>query len=277
MRRWMVLPSLLLLVALAQVRDQGYTVIYRRSSPPATAPTAPPPSSVSPSPAPAPSSPGGGLFSQFGSEVMGSSPAGGAGELPKLPAGLFFQAELVSGLMAPIGITSPILARAPQGWCGGTCGEIYLLGTASLLPTGRALVSFQVAVEGRGEKARMWQADAVAFDAQDLMYGLKGEVVDVAPALAADLVRAAVGGLSDWADALLKASTVVTTPNGPTTVSTTPPPLWAMALGRVGQVVAPPTNTTALVRAVVLGAGSPLRVLTGSSLTAPAPAVRGGP
>lgn len=278
MRRWLVLPPLLLLVALAQGRDQGYTVVYQRLSPaPAGAAAVPSSSPSQPSSTPAPSSPGGGLFSQFGPETLSQSPVGEAGGLPKLPPGLFFQAELVSGLMAPIGIASPILVRAPQGWCGGTCGEIYLLGTASLLPTGRALVSFQVAVEGSGGKARMWQADAVAFDAQDLMYGLKGEVVDVAPALAADLVRAAVGGLTDWADALLKASTVVTTPNGQTTIATTPPPLWATALGRVGQVVAPPSNTTALVRAVVLGAGSPLRVLTGSSLAAPAPAVRGGP
>lgn len=288
MRHWLVLPALLLLatLALAQSRNQGYTVVYRRSPPPTSTSPVNPPSSSLPSSLPSPDgnstsnlapSPGGGLFSQFGPEITEGDSSSKAEEPPKLPAGLFFQAELVSGLLAPIGISTPILARAPKGWCGETCEEIYLLGTASLLPTGRALVNFQTAIEGRGEKARVWQADAVAFDARDLMYGLKGDVVDVAPALAADLVRAGIGGLADWADALLKSSTVVTTPSGQTSVTTTPPPLWATALGRVGQVVAPPTDTTALVRAVVLGAGSPIRVLTGSSLTTPASPLRGRP
>lgn len=249
--------------------SSGYTVVYQRAKP------SPSPSyQVSPSqplPAQGPTKTGGApleapdLFSQFfeatppteeGQESFGDS----------LEPGLFFRAKLVSGLMAPIGMSTPVLAQAEEGWCGkAKCQELYLLGTASLLPTGRSAISFGLALLREGSRVSAKRADAVAFDAKDLMYGVKGQVMDVAPALAADLVRAALGGLTDWVDAMLKASTVVTDARGRTTVTTEAPPVWATMLGRVGQVVDVPQNTTALVRAVTASAGEEVMVLTGIS------------
>lgn len=153
-----------------------------------------------------------------------------------------------------------MLAEAEEGWCGkGPCPRLLLLGTASLTPTGRALVVFERAVTADGPRS----VQAVGFDASDKLYGLKGEVMDIAPSLAADLLRAAFGGLSDWVKALSSASTVTLTPQGGSAVSTQPGPFYAYPLGRIGQAVTIPNDTSALVRAVVVGAGSPLLVLTG--------------
>lgn len=247
----------------------SYTVVYQRGAPPLKA------SSPFPSSLPQSLSAGAkketppsvdGMESIFAQIFSGEDAPSLEGLAPSesLPPGLFFKAELISGLMAPIGMSTPVLARAEKGWCSEkSCQELYLLGRASLLPTGRSMISFELALLKEGRKVSALRADAVAFDTKDLLYGVKGQVTDVAPALAADLLRAALGGLTDWVDALLKASTVVTDARGRTTVTTEAPPIWATMLGRVGQVVDVPQNTSALIRAVVVSAGEKVMVLTG--------------
>jgi hypothetical protein len=178
-----------------------------------------------------------------------------------VPPGLFFRAKLITGLLASPGLASPVLLEAEPNWCGtGKCVPLRLLGLATLAANGRATVVLsQAFLDGAPV-----EADAVAFDFADKGFGLQGQVLDIAPALAADLIRAAVGGLADWVRALNNQTTVTVLPGGGAATSFQAAPLWAYALGRVGQTVAPPSDATALVRAVVVGAGAEVYVLTGA-------------
>lgn len=195
-----------------------------------------------------------------------SGPAGkqglkAAGDGP-IPPGLFFKGKLVTGVLASPGLASPVLLEAAEDWCGkSSCGRLLLLGLATLSANGRATVVFTQGVLDGAPVA----ADAVAFDAKDRQFGVRGEVVDIAPALAADLVRAAVGGLADWVRALNNQTTVSLIPGGGVATQFQAAPFWAYALGRIGQTVAPPQDTTTLVRAVVTNAGSEVWVLTGAA------------
>jgi hypothetical protein len=183
------------------------------------------------------------------------------GAASPVPPGLFFRAKLITGLLASPGLASPVLLEAEPNWCGtGRCAPLRLLGLATLAANGRATVVLsQAFLDGTPV-----EADAVAFDFADKGFGLQGQVLDIAPALAADLIRAAVGGLADWVRALNNQTTVTVLPGGGAATSFQAAPLWAYALGRIGQTVAPPSEATALVRAVVVGAGAEVYILTGA-------------
>jgi len=207
---------------------------------------------------------GEGLLPLFTPNLATPAPTAGVrqgGAASPVPAGLFFRARLITGLLASPGLASPVLLEAEPNWCGtGRCAPLRLLGLATLAANGRATVVLsQAFLDGVPV-----EADAVAFDSGDKGFGLQGQVLDIAPALAADLVRAAVGGLADWVRALNNQTTVTFLPGGGAATSFQAAPLWAYALGRVGQTVAPPSEATALVRAVVVGAGTEVYVLTGA-------------
>jgi len=199
----------------------------------------------------------------FAPGIAPSAPPGGGGRAASpIRPGLFFRAKLITGILASPGLASPVLLEAEPSWCGSPpCPSLKLLGLATLAANGRAIVVLsQALLDGNAV-----EADAVAFDLTDKSFGLQGQVLDVAPALAADLIRAAVGGLADWVRALNNQTTVTILPGGGVATGFQAAPLWAYALGRVGQAVSPPSDATALVRAVVVGAGTEAYVLTGAS------------
>lgn len=268
---WMLVSVFLGFLAWAQGdfyarprQNEPYTPIYVRQAPGGGG------SSPSPSPSfpSSPSPPGGegspSLPPLFAPETPMASPTGkDLGLGPALPPGLFFRGKLLTGVVASPGLTSPVLVEAEEGWCGKpSCPKLLLLGAATLGLNGRATVAFSAAIED----GKLREADAVGFDLKDKAFGLVGQVVDIAPSLAADLVRAALGGLADWVKALNQQTQVVTLPGGGTSTSFQAGPLWAYALGRVGSILAPPSEAAALVRAVLVGAGEEIQVLTGASL-----------
>ncbi len=267
--RWL-LAFALLAPALAQTdfyarpgENAPFEIVWQRKAPQGTA------SPPLPPPLPGGEAPGGSgdeeeLVPLFAPNLTAPAPAAGVrqrGAASPVPAGLFFRAKLITGLLASPGLASPVLLEAEPNWCGtGRCAPLRLLGLATLAANGRAIVVLsQAFLDGTPV-----EADAVAFDFADKGFGLQGQVLDIAPALAADLVRAAVGGLADWVRALNNQTTVTILPGGGAATSFQAAPLWAYALGRIGQTVAPPSEATALVRAVVVGAGTEVYVLTGA-------------
>jgi len=155
-----------------------------------------------------------------------------------------------------------VLIEADPNWCGSAkCEPLLLLGLATLAANGRAVVVFTQGVLN-GQAVPL---DATAFDASDRQFGIKGQVMDIAPALAADLIRAGFGGLADWVKALNNQTVITNLPGGGTATSFQAAPFWSYALGRIGQTVAPPQDATALVRAVVADADKEVLVLTGAA------------
>ncbi len=268
--RWLLaLP--LLVPALAQAdfyaRPGGnppFEIVWRRTPPQEGTASAPVPSPAFGAGAPQEGGAGTAPLPLFAPNVAASAPSlgtGGGGAASPIRPGLFFRAKLITGLLASPGLASPVLLEAEPTWCGApSCPSLRLLGLATLAANGRATVVLsQALLDGNPV-----EADAVVFDSADKGFGLQGQVLDVAPALAADLVRAAVGGLADWVRALNNQTTVTVVPGGGVATSFQAAPHSAYALGRVGQVVSPPSDATALVRAVVVGAGTEAYVLTGA-------------
>jgi hypothetical protein len=269
--RWLLaLP--LLVPALGQAdfyaRPGGnapFEIVWQRTAPQERVASAPAPSLVLGASAPQEGGAGTAPLPLFTPNAAVSAPpsgAGGGGATSPIRPGLFFRARLITGLLASPGLASPVLLEAEPTWCGSpSCPSLRLLGLATLATNGRATVVLsQALLDGNPV-----EADAVVFDSTDKGFGLQGQVLDVAPALAADLIRAAVGGLADWVRALNNQTTVTAIPGGGMATSFQAAPLWAYALGRVGQIVSPPSDATALVRAVVVGAGAEAYVLTGAS------------
>jgi hypothetical protein len=269
--RWLLaLP--LLVPALGQAdfyaRPGGnapFEIVWQRTAPRERAATAPAPLPAPGADAPRDGAAGGAPLPLFTPDIALSTPppgAGGRGVPSPIRPGLFFRAKLITGLLASPGLASPVLLEAEPAWCGSpSCPSLRLLGLAALAANGRATVVLnQALLDGNPV-----EVDAVVFDSADKGFGLQGQVLDVAPALAADLVRAAVGGLADWVRALNNQTTVTVIPGGGAATSFQAAPLWAYALGRVGQIVSPPSDATALVRAVVVGAGTEAYVLTGAA------------
>jgi len=262
LRRWTAAALIVLAAALGQTDHysrpgaiEPYTSLWVRQKPP--------------SPTPPPSLP---LPGSGGEGTQGAgAPVGGEVSAPTLPPlplasrsvfpAMLLEAELVTGVMATPLAETPVLARIPEGgeWCDSPpCPELYLIGYASFSPNGRAVVSFDLAYS----KGTPYQIRATAFDPGDKLFGLTGSVVDIAPTLAADLIRAAVGGLADWVQALNRQSTTTLLPGGGLATSSEAAPFWAYSLGRIGGIFALPQNTTAIVRALVKGAGERILVLT---------------
>jgi hypothetical protein len=267
--RWLLAVALLV-PALAQAdfyarpgENAPFEIVWQRKAPQGSTP-APPPSPLA-GVEPLGRSDGEDALPPLFTPSM-TTPAPTTGVRPRgtaspVPPGLFFRAKLITGLLASPSLASPVLLEAEPNWCGtGRCASLRLLGLATLAANGRAVVVLsQAFLDGTPV-----EADAAAFDFADKGFGLQGQVLDIAPALAADLVRAAVGGLADWVRALNNQTTVTVLPGGGTSTSFQAAPLWAYALGRIGQTVAPPSDATALVRAVVVGAGAEVYVLTGA-------------
>lgn len=232
--------------------NEPYSVVYRKTgSPPPPSAPAPQPEQGSPSTAPP-------AYVPFAPLPSSSSP--GAEETAEaLPPGLLFRAELMTGVLATPLMDTPILAKAKPGWCGREeCPELLLLGTATYSPNGRALLLFSYALEGGKPKG----VRAVAFDPKDKLYGVTGKVTEVAPTLAADLLRATVSGLADWVRSLERQGQVSLLPGGGVATEFQAPPFWAFSLGRIGGVLALPQESTAIVRALVRGAGEEILVAT---------------
>lgn len=263
MMRLVLLATLILATALAQ------SDYYSRGTPPGSyevlwqrAPAQPPAASPSPTPAaPLPESTPAQTAPQYMSPIPGlPTLAQGAVQnltLLPVPPGTLFKAQLLTGAMATPLMDTPVLAKAEPDWCQQeACPPLILVGTASFSATARAVLNFTAAIY----QGQMYRVNATAFDPNDRLYGLSGTVMDVAPTLAADLLRAAASGLADWVQALNKQGQTTFIPGGGLAVSTEAAPFWAYSLGRIGGIFSLPQNSTTIVRALIRGAGETILV-----------------
>lgn len=164
-------------------------------------------------------------------------------------AGDTLPARLSVGVVAMGSTPLPVLARA-------TDGSVWQ-GTASLTPTGRVDLRFDRVIVGRSAHA----VYAVGR-APDGYLGLPAAVSETTPALASDLSRGALRGLSEYVQAL-GAETDVRLEGGVPVLSRNAPPLEASVAGSVARLFTPPEGEgqRALVRLARVPAGARVAVV----------------
>lgn len=135
--------------------------------------------------------------------------------------------------------------------------KTVLVGTARFDPTGRVWIDFSTAVK----RGQVYTVSAVALEATEWTQGLPAKVGDEAPTLVADLVRGALGGISDFVKASLEATNVVTLPGGGQAVEKKVPGLEMFLLARAADLVALPKESTAVLRTVKVERDTPVLVL----------------
>lgn len=135
--------------------------------------------------------------------------------------------------------------------------KTVLVGTARFDPTGRVWIDFSTVVK----RGQVYTVSAVALEATEWTQGLPAKVGDEAPTLVADLVRGALGGISDFVKASLEATNVVTLPGGGQAVEKKVPGLEMFLLARAADLVALPKESTAVLRTVKVERDTPVLVL----------------
>ncbi len=251
--------------------NQGWGFLYERTSSPtpstakenglpATSPVLPPPPSpitaakkqaparTAPYPFTMPSvnQPGNG-------KPAGHTPAAPAD--PRLHDGSLLKARLVTAAVVPAGISVPVLVEAKDDDCN-ECAGLRFLGDARIMIGGRVELQLKYAVT----KGRSYPVVASGFAADDIGYGLKGDVIEEAPSLAADLIRGTLGGVADWTNAALNAQDATITPSGAVAVSKSTPPISSFLAARAANLFSLPQDSKALTRVMVVPAGTPLYV-----------------
>ena len=158
-------------------------------------------------------------------------------------------ARLQVGLVAMDNAALPVIARADNGtiWSG----------RAALSPTGRIDMTFDRVLSGN----QSYPVSAIG-QSEDGYLGLPAEVSETTPALASDLARGALRGVTNYVQALGEASDITLVEGNPV-ISRDAPPLEANIAGSVAQLFAPPEGNEqqALVRVARIPADTRVNVV----------------
>ena len=260
--------------------NQGWGFLYERPSsptpstakedgPPSSSPTLPPPPSpiaAAKKQAPARTAPYPFAMPSVNQPNNGNSTklAPPAPADPRLHDGSLLKARLVTAAVVPAGISVPVLVEAKDDDCK-KCAGLRFLGDARIMIGGRVELQLKYAVT----KGRSYPVVASGFAADDIGYGLKGDVIEEAPSLAADLIRGTLGGVADWTNAALNAQDATITPSGAVAVSKSTPPISSFLAARAANLFSLPQDSKALTRVMVVPAGTPLYVYVENAEAAP--------
>lgn len=133
------------------------------------------------------------------------------------------------------------------------------VGTPSVFGPHRVNIVFETLVEGK----TVTPIVASAFDSAGAP-GVQATSQRYSPDLLRNLVSEAAGGLRDFSQAQLNASTTVVTTGGTTITQKAAPNLWSAVAGRALGVLALPANTQTVYQGAYLPAGSPLIIMVGA-------------
>ena len=188
-----------------------------------------------------------------------------SGEKVELPppsanfkAGDIIPAKLVTGLSVPQGDKSPLVAVSEGNWCNQEeCETIRWLGTASYSSGNRVEVTFNKFIV-----AGVLEEIAAVGLSTDNTPGVLAMIQDTTPTVAQDVLRSAIGGLADYADALANETSAVV--SGDIVIKTKEtPPLSSFILGGAAETFKLPTGSTAFVRLANISPDSNILVLYG--------------
>ncbi|WP_221091355.1 hypothetical protein [Deinococcus aquaedulcis] len=160
--------------------------------------------------------------------------------------------RLVTSIYTPSGQPVPVVAQGPEG---NFVGRAVL--NASL-----ARVEMEFTTYVRNGQVFPVQALAYQDVKGNLVSGVQAAVKDVAPNLAADLLRSGVGALNTYAQQLTQASTTTIT-NGTVVNTKAAPSLVTVLRGELGKVFALPENQQSFVTVGQVPTGTPFVLLFG--------------
>ena len=169
-------------------------------------------------------------------------------------------ATLATGIVITDNASVPVIAESKGNWCGADlCPEITWVGEATLSANNRVEISFTQAVIGGEERS----VSGLALSS-DTVPGLPAELKDMSPNAAQALFQSAVGGVSDYVNALANQKRLVF--QGDNVIQEGQVPgIESFILGRVAGLLAPSETQTAAVRVASVPSGTPLTVLYGVS------------
>ncbi len=163
------------------------------------------------------------------------------------PPGGFLRGVLETKVVVVQGQEAPVVVRA---------GDRVFLGRASLGASGRVEGRLDRVVAG-GEVA---PASAYLVEKGTRAPGIAPRVVDLAPALAQDLLRGAASGVAAYVEGLRSATKVVVGPGGQVAVERGAPDLLSSVLGDAAKVLSLPQGSTSVVRVYELDRGTEVEV-----------------
>lgn len=174
-------------------------------------------------------------------------------------AGQILVAHLVTGIAMTPGLEpSPVLAASDrlQGCGRASCPQVTWLGQATYGGGNRVQVQFTAAfIDGRAVAVR---AQALAVD---MVAGLPATVSTQTPALAAQVVSAAVAAAGDYLKALSEQQKVTITNGWLTVTESGSPEFWTHVLGRVAALFGVPSPGPATVQVAEVKPATELRLL----------------
>jgi hypothetical protein len=186
------------------------------------------------------------------------SQASGSGALgDALVPGAIVPASLATGIvLAEGGQPVPVVARTDTG--------VTFIGTATLNAARRMEITFkEVVIDNQSA-----ELSAQAFSS-DGMPGVPVTVVDMAPSLFADLLRASAGGVSAYVKGLAAATTTTLVPGVGVVAGRNAPPLGASIAGALADLFSVPPEQKALIRVAQVERGTSVLVTVLSPPRAP--------
>jgi hypothetical protein len=174
-----------------------------------------------------------------------------------LVPGAIVPASLATGIvLAEGGQPVPVVARTDKG--------VTFIGTAMLNTARRMEITFKEVVFNN-QSANL---SAQAFSS-DGMPGVPVNVVDMAPSLFADLLRASAGGVSAYVKGLAAATTTTLIPGAGAVTDRNAPPLGASIAGALADLFSVPPEQKALIRVAQVERGTSILVTVLSPPRAP--------
>lgn len=192
------------------------------------------------------------------SNDIASTPQSPRSVITALQAGRQLPAVLATGITVTDKNTVPAIAETKGDWCADPqCPDIIWLGTARLSPGDRVAITFTEAIVENTSSS----VSAVAVG-EDNMMGLPVTIQAKPAEVAQALLQSAAGGASAYLETLTN-QTRVTFKDDTVIQEGQIPGIETFILGRLAELLSPPTAPTVKVQVATIPAGTPLRVLYG--------------
>lgn len=173
----------------------------------------------------------------------------------RVPARLATSATIISGTPAPV------IAETYGSWCGtSSCPRYTFIGRATLQGGNRVVLNFDTAVQGD----EVYDVTAIGLS-DSHGTSIPAHVRDETPTLAPDLVRASLGGVTQYADALASQQRTTRLADGTAIQESVVPPLEALIAGNLANALDLPESNVTVVRMAEVQPGTPVIIAFGMS------------
>ena len=181
-----------------------------------------------------------------------------ASALAALQPGTRIPATLVTGIRVTEQTSIPVVAETKGNWCrNGQCPNITWLGTARLSAGDRVEVTLKEAVVDTEPRS----VSAVSLG-DDETIGLQATTQNATVEVARDLLQSAVGGASDYLEALVSQKQI-TFQDGAVIQEGQVPGIETFILGRFAELISPPATLSEQVKVASVPAGTTFTILYG--------------